>query len=229
MVRLRPFVGLTVACLCAWLWIDSSFAGRIDADTMADMPEDVALTQLESPQTEAAAPADVPLPTAAQSVPVEATAGISEISVQIASLSSDFMAGSLDCNTALAQVNQCVQTLDTQYLACETMPVWQDCRNQCVEFQASLPCCQETIISDVLIGEEIISEEIVAADPIPMDECCLPPAAACDFGGYGSCGGCGGGGGGGFGGGLLGTGLGAAALAVGLADDDSSSGGYDGT
>jgi hypothetical protein len=228
MVRLRPFIGLSIACLCAWVWVDSSFASRLLADSVEDTTEEVAIPVVEEAAVVTAVEPAQPASTTVAAP--EAISGINAISMQVASLSSDFMAGSLDCNAALQQVNQCVQTLDTQYVACEAMPVWQDCRNQCVEFQATLPCCQETIISDVLIDEQIISEEIVAVEPIPMDECCLPQAQACDFGGYGGCGGCGGGGGGG--GGLLATGLGAAALAVGLADDDSSGGGgggYDGT
>jgi uncharacterized membrane protein YgcG len=177
---------------------------------------------------------EVPTPPVVVATPgsAEAASGIGEISTRLASLTADYQCGSVDCSTAMAQVDQCVQTLDTQYLGCDSMPAWQDCRNQCVEFQSTLPCCEETVISDVLISEEIIGEQII--EPIPMAEACLPACEGAPFSDYGSCGGgCGfggGGGGGGFGGGgLLGAGLGAAALAVGLADDDGGRRAYDGT
>lgn len=223
MVRLRSIAGLLIAGICVWAWADASFANRAqDPTTPAEQAESLSPAVVDdvvpTPPAEVAV-ADTP----------EAVAGIGEITARLASLTADYQTGAVDCATTLMQIDQCVQTLDTQYLGCDAMPAWQDCRNQCVEFQATLPCCEETIISDVLISEEIIGETIL--EPIPMDQSCLPPCDTCSYGGSSCGGGCGGGGGGGFGGGggLLGAGLGAAALAVGLADDDSSSGGYDGT
>lgn len=233
---MRSFIGLALAGVCAWVWADASFAGRSEI-------EDVVVTAgTEEPVLDAGTPTAAPT-TLDPAVPtvtansVEAVAGISELFTNLETLVADYNAGTVDCGAALGQCNQCMQTLDTQYLGCQAMPAWQDCRNQFVEFQSTLPCCQETVISDVLVSEQIIGEtiigEVAPLAPVPMDQCCLPPVDSYGFSG-GACGGCGGGGGGGFGGGggLLGPALGATALGLSLADDDDGGGGggaYDGT
>lgn len=231
MVRMRPIVGLMIAGVCAWVWADASFASRSQDLELPSMPTPDAVVVDTGVE-------EVPTPPAVVEVAgsAEAESGIKEIAVRLASVAADYQCGSMNCTTAMNQVDQWVQTLDTQYVGYDAMPAWQDCRNQCVQFQSSLPCCEETVISDVLISEEIIGEQII--EPIPMAESCLPACEGAPLSDYGSCGGgCGfggGGGGGGFGGGgLLGAGLGAAALAVGLADDDGGTRtiiqAYDGT
>ena len=182
---MRSFIGLALAGVCAWVWADVLFASRSET-------EDPVVKSVE-PVLDAGPPvleAATPDPAAVAVGTPAATAGISELSTNLTTLMADYNAGTVDCGTALGQCNQCMQTLDSQYLGHQAMPAWQDCRNQAVEFQASLPCCQETVISDVLISEQVIGEPIIEAPlaPIPMDQCCLPPVEPVGFAG-GACGG----------------------------------------